>query len=494
MLKFASPESCGLSAKQITKFVNNLNKRQLHMHSVLMMRGDNIIYEGYWAPFNKDYNHRMYSVTKSFVSIAIGLCQEEGLLNLDDCVYDYFPDRVEKNIDEHTKKQTIRQMLTMTTVGHPCEWFTYGDPDRTHCYFSDHGKRRPSGTIWEYDSAGSQVLSSLVERVTGKTLFDYLNEKVFKHLDSFHSAKILQTPNGDSWGDSAMICTTRDLATFARFVMNYGTYEGKRLMNEEYLREATSPLVHNRWDGHLHAFRHGYGYQIWSGEQGSFAFVGMGDQLAICIPKYDFVFCCTGDNQGNECARDYLVYQLFDNIVDFLESAPLCESKEDTAELKKLTDSLELFSIEGASDSPWREKINGVTYECHEGNNLHLSEFTFHFENAEKGVLKYTANGRAMEIPFQVNKNVFGLFPELGYSRERGAVRTTDGHMYKDAVSFAWCQENKIMLLVQIIDEYFGNASLTFAFNGDEATAMFARTAEDFLWDYDGQAYAKIKK
>ena len=493
MLKFATPESCGLPSKQISKFINNLNKRQLHTHSVLMMRGDNIIYEGYWAPFNKDYNHRMYSVTKSFVSVAIGLCQEEGLLNLDDCVYDYFPDRVEKNLDEHVRKQTVRQMLTMTTVGHPCEWFTHGDPDRTHCYFSDYGRRRASGTIWEYDSAGSQVLSSLVERVTGKTLFEYLNEKIFKHLDSFHNAKILQTPNGDSWGDSAMICTTRDLATFARFVMNYGTYGGKRLMNEEYLKEATSPLVHNRWDGHMHAFRHGYGYQIWMGEQGSFAFVGMGDQLAICIPKYDFIFCCTGDNQGNESASDYLVYQLFDTVVDFLEDSPVSENKEDTEELKKLTDSLELFSIEGASDSPWRDKINDVTYECEE-NRLNISDFTFHFDSASGGVLHYTKKGRTLDLPFEVNKNVFGLFPELGYSRERGAVRTTDGHMYKDAVSLTWYQDNKIMVLVQIIDEYLGNTSLTFAFIDDEATVMFAKTAEDFLWDYDGQAHAKIKK
>jgi hypothetical protein len=50
------------------------------------------------------------------------------------------------------------------------------------------------------------------------------------------------------------------------------------------------------------------------------------------------------------------------------------------------------------------------------------------------------------------------------------------------------------MVLVQIIDEYLGNASLTFAFIDDEATVMFSRTAEDFLWDYDGQAHAKIKK
>ena len=492
MLTKATPESKGLDSRHIKTYIERLNKRQMHMHSVLMMRGNDIIYEGYWAPYNKDYCHRMYSVTKSFVAVAIGLCIEDGLISLDDCVYDYFPTRREENIDPHVKKQTVRQMLTMSTVGYPCSWFTHPDPDRTHIYFSDHGKRRAPGTIWEYDSSGSQVLCSLVETVTGKTLFDYLNERIFTHLGTFKDAKILQTRNGDSWGDSALICSTRDLASFARFVMNYGTYNGKRLMNEEFLKDATSKLVDNRWDGHLHAFKHGYGYQIWKGEEDSFAFVGMGDQLAVCIPKYDFIFCCTGDNQGNEAARDYIIYELYDCIVDNLQNTALNPDPVVVNELEKLTSSLSLFALKGLSDSPLREKIDNKTFVCEE-NKLGLSEFTFNFNGTDKGELKYTRGGREMTLPFVVNENVFGYFPELSYSRERGAERTTDGFMYKDAVSFAWLSETKIMVLVQIIDEYLGNASLTFAFNGDEATAMFARTAEDFLWEYDGQARAKLK-
>lgn len=492
MLNKVSPESAGLDSRHIKTYIERLNKRQMHMHSVLMMRGNDIIYEGYWAPFNQDYCHRMYSVTKSFVSVAIGLCIEDGLISLDDCVYDYFPDRREENIDPHVKKQTVRQMLTMSTVGYPCSWFTNSDPDRTHIYFSDFGKRRCPGTIWEYDSAGSQVLSSLVERVTGKTLFDFLNERIFSHLGTFKDAKILQTRNGDSWGDSALICSTRDLASFARFVMNYGTYGGKRLMNEEYLKAATSKQVGNRWDGHLHAFEHGYGYQIWKGENDSFAFVGMGNQLAVCIPEYDFIFCCTGDNQGNESASNYIIYELYDCIVENLQSTAITPDPVVVNQLKELTSSLSLFALTGKEDSPWRERINGKTYVCDE-NKMGLSDFTFSFDSKESGTLTYNRGGNEISLPFFVNKNAFGKFPELGYSRERGAVRTTDGYTYKDAVSLAWDSDNKIMMLVQIIDEYFGNATLTFAFNENEATVVFGKTAEDFLWEYDGQARAILK-
>lgn len=490
MMNFKTPEAAGIDSRSIIKFIKGLEKQQLHMHSVLLARGDSIVYEGYWAPFNNDYNHRMYSVTKSFVSIAIGLCEEDGLLSLDDCVFDYFPDRREENIDENVKKQTIRQMLKMTTVGYPCSWFVDGDPDRTHIYFRDHGKRRCAGTIWEYDSAGSQVLASLVERVTGKSLFDFLNERIFTHLGTFKNARILKTPNGDSWGDSAMICTTRDLYSFARFVLNYGTYNGKRLMNEEYLKQATKKQACNRYDSHLHAFEQGYGYQIWIGEYDCFAFVGMGDELAVCFPHHDLIFCCTADNQGSGTSRDHIVYQLYDCIIESLSDTPLDENPEAQRSLDELTRSLSLFAIKGQEDSPMRKRIDGVLFECDE-NKMKLSDFVFKFDGAQSGTLTYTRDGNKMDLPFYVNKNRFGLFPELGYSREYGAVRTNDGHMYKDAVSLAWVDDNVIMMSVQIIDDYFGNATLTFAFNGDQATVQFSKTAEDFLWGYDGQARAK---
>ena len=492
-MNFTTPESVGISSKSIRKFISRLDKRELHMHSVLIARGDNIVYEGYWAPFHKDYCHRMYSVTKSFVAVAIGLCIEDGLFTLDDKIADLLSEKIDSDINPYLYKQTVREMLTMTTTCSPCSWFSEQDLDRTHLYFNKKGYRRPSGTIWEYDSAGSQVLCSLVEKMTGKRIFDYLSERIFNHLGTFKTAKILQTPNGDSWGDSAMICTTHDLYSFARFVMNYGTHEGKRLMNEEFLKQATKRQVDNRWDFHRHAFRHGYGYQIWIGEDDAFAFVGMGDQLAVCIPKYDIIFCCTADNQGSESSRDYLIYQLWDTVIEELSDTPLPENEDEQNKLAELTNSLKLFSIQGQCDSPWREKINGKTYECPE-NEMSLSEFSLNFENSESGFLSYVREGRRMELPFYINKNRFGQFPELGYAKDRGRVRTTDGHTYKDAVSATWAQDNKFLIFVQIIDDYFGNACLTFAFKDSDATVLFHKVAEDFLWGYEGQVGAKIKE
>ena len=93
-MNYASPESMGISSAQILKFVEQLEKHHLNTHSLIISKGNTIVYENYWAPFHKDYLHRMYSVSKSFVSLAIGFAEQDGLLCLDDPIIKYFPKEV----------------------------------------------------------------------------------------------------------------------------------------------------------------------------------------------------------------------------------------------------------------------------------------------------------------------------------------------------------------------------------------------------------------
>lgn len=487
MLKNVIPESVGIRADVVYKFLYSFEKRRLHFHSLLLMRGEDIFLESYWAPFDKDTPHRMYSVTKSFVSVAVGLAEEDGIIDLDRPISEYFPEKIDGEICRELKEQTVREMLTMTTVGPSVSWFKAMAYDRTQLYFKDRGECRPSGTVWQYDSPGSQVLCNLVEKVTGKLLFDYLNERIFTHLDAFKNAKILKTPNGVSWGDSAMICTPRDLALFARFVMNYGTYNGKRLMNEAYLKKATSKVVDNTRSSHKSAFEHGYGYQFWRTENNGFAFVGMGNQLAVCLPDYDLIMVCTADMQGDNFARDYIVAQLMDIIVDNLKADPL--EVDSGTNKEPLVCSLPLFAVKGNNDSPLRGKIDGLTYKCFD-NPLGWKDFIIEFNGNDGGKLLYSKSSGIKEISFGINKNVFGVFPEEGYSREYGGMRTTDGSKYKAAASGAWLQDNKLQIFVQIIDDYFGNTSLIFSFRDNKAVVTAVKSAEDFLWDYEGEAVA----
>ncbi|MBR2375959.1 MAG: serine hydrolase [Clostridia bacterium] len=454
------------------------------------MRGNTIFAEGYWKPFHQAFCHRQYSQTKSFVGVAIGLLEEEGKLCLDDKIIDYFPEKADGEWQKYFANQTIREMLMMTTVGGNIYWFVSNDPDRTHYYFNEQRQTRPSGTLWEYDSPGSQVLCALVEKLANKPLLDYLKEKLFNEMHAFENATVLKTPNGDSWGDSAMICTLRDMAAFGRFVMNYGVWNGKRLMNEAYLREATSRLVANDESAHYSAYHQGYGYQIWRVCGGGFAFVGMGDQLTVCYPEKDLLFACTADNQGTNLIREKIFEMLEDMFVTQIQKQPLPENTIAQQALSELLSNLQLRSAQGKTDSDFRSELNGSEYAC-EKNPMGIEKFSFVFHDHTSGEFRYTNAQGDKVLPFGVNRNAFGKFPQLGYSNEYGAVPTTDGFTYDAATSLAWLEEKKLLLCVQIIDRYFGNMSALFAFKDNEVCARFTKTAEAFLDEYQGDLIAR---
>lgn len=485
-----TPEQAGISSKNIRKFIEKLERRGSSTHGVLFMRGDKIFAEAYWSPFDKDFCHRQYSQTKSFVGVAIGLLEEEGKLRLDDKILSYFPEKVDGEWQKYFAEQTIREMLTMTTVGGSNNWFISGDADRTHHYFNEKRKTHPSGTLWDYDSPGSQVLCALAEKLSGKPLLDYLKEKLFDEMGVFQTAEILKAPNGDSWGDSAMICTLRDMAAFGRLVMNYGVWNGKRLMNEEYLRKATANLVSNASSAHYSAYHQGYGYQIWRVCGKGFAFIGMGDQLTVCYPDKDLIFACNSDNQGTSLIREMIFSDLEDCFVSQIQDTPLPENDNEQKKLNDLIAGLKLRSVRGLFDCSYRAELNGKEYLCEE-NPMGITKFSFVFNDKKTGEFHYTNEQGDKVVPFGVNHNVFGKFPQLGYSDTVGATPTTNGFMYKDAVSLAWLEERKLLLFVQIIDKYFGNMSVIFAFKGDEAYVSFTKTAEMFLEEYQGKLLAK---
>ena len=205
------------------------------------------------------------------------------------------------------------------------------------------------------------------------------------------------------------------------------------------------------------------------------------------------IFACNSDNQGGKFVREWMFIALEELFVNEIKDEPLKEDKEAQKELEDLIDGLTLRSAQGLDDSSFREELNGAEYVCNE-NPMGIEKFSFTFEDKTKGVFRYKNAQGEKEIPFGVNHNVFGKFPQLGYSNEYGAVETTDGFMYDDAVSLAWTGEKNLVLFVQIIDKYFGNFDARFAFKGDEVYATFQKAAEHFLNEYQGALLGKKVK
>jgi len=492
MFNKVTPESVGISSKNITKYIKSLERAGVVSHSILMLKGDDIFAEYYWKPFSKDKVHRMYSQTKSFVAIAIGLLYDDGKINLDDKVYNFFPEKIDKELPDNIKNMTVRDMLTMQTCGETPDWFNNSDSDRTHLYFNENNARIKSGMRWNYDSPGSQVLCALVEKLSGKSLFDFLNERIFKYLGTFKDACILKTKTEDSFGDSALLCTSRDMASFARLLMNGGKWNGKQLISEEYIKEATSSKVCNIETGFVDVFAKGYGYQIWCLDHNGFGFNGMGCQFTLCYPEKDIIFVCTGDNQGFGDAKALLVNNFYSFIYENIKDTPLPEDKDAFEEAKKLESELKLFSLSGNNCSNYQSVISGKKYIC-EDNSTGISEFYFEFDG-DNGKFCYKNKQGNKVLPFGLSKNVFCKFPQFGYSNYHAGASSKDKNfMYDCAVSAVWAEEQKLIMKVQIIDIYLGNMFAVFSFRDSIATVTMIKNAEAFLCEYNGEFTAKAK-
>ena len=76
-MNYSTPEKEGIKSSDILNYIKILEGSNLSTHNLIIMRRGKIIFEKYWKPFNDKFLHRMYSVTKSFVALAIGFCEQD---------------------------------------------------------------------------------------------------------------------------------------------------------------------------------------------------------------------------------------------------------------------------------------------------------------------------------------------------------------------------------------------------------------------------------
>lgn len=485
-MRYITPEQAGVSSSAITAFIRLLEEHRIPTHDLILARGDAVFYEGYWAPFHKDFSHRMYSVSKSLVALAIGFLEQDGLVDLDERIFTYFPEESAAQTDANMAQQTVRNMLMMSTAKDDGFWFADKPADRVRYYFENKRPSRPCGRYFRYDSAGSFVLCALVERRSGKRFIDYLREKLFDKIGVSDAVRCLQCPGGHSWGDSAVICPPMDILKIARFTMNGGSWNGEQILNRAFVEAAVSKQIDNGYLSENQYNTQGYGYLIWRTFDNSYFFNGMGAQLAVCVPDKDIIMMFNGDTQGRDPAARSILMDGFFRLI----SRPAAEDSlpADAAaaeELTALTASLKLVATTGERTSPMADRVNGVTYRMGE-NPMGITRMRFSFTE-EGGVWHYTNAQGDKQLRFSMCENAFGEFPQDGYADEIGTV--SGNRRYACAASAAWVEPHKLNLQVQIIDTYFGNMHAVFSFGENDCCVVMNKAAEDFLDEYVGEAY-----
>ena len=488
MFNKISPERAGVSSEKVLNFVKIFDGYNMPLHSILMSKGDDIYAECYYAPFNESFNHRMYSVSKTFVAIAVGLAVTEGLISLDDVVSDYFPEFENENFDEYNRECTVRDMLRMkSNIGTGVYWWGKFK-SRVEAYYSMKSSKIP-GTLYMYDSIGCFLLGCIIEKLTGKTFLEYLKEKVLLDIGFSKDSYTLYEPGGFTVGDSGVMCTARDLWLFARFIMKKGEWGGRQYIDRQFMEDAISYQSFNHFNSGFEANDStGYGYLLWKTHKDGFSLVGMGDQLAICDMKRDLCLVITADNQGKNEARNIIYHEYYKHFIEEVSDLPLPENEEKSRILSDYLSSRELVAQGGSSVSSLSDNVNGKRFVADE-NKLDILDFVLTLNDTD-GKLKITFKDKTVDFHFGICRNILTKF-SYGTRAKSDMMGVYEDGAYDAAISGAWVDRDTFVVRAQVIDTYFGSSCAFISFKDDRATLMLNRSGQYVFEEISGYVIAK---
>lgn len=351
-----TPSDCHISTQAVINMMDSLMAMPYcDIHHVMVMQHGEVIAEMHPAPFRANDKHTLYSASKTFVSMAVGIAADEGLLHLTDKVISFFPDKVPDNISGNLAAMTVRDLLTMTSGIEPDKKMRDTSTDWVKDWLAKNVADKP-GTRFQYDSMCSFMLSAIVQRVSGRTLLDYLNEKLLNPMGC-HEVDWEMSPDGINTGGWGMRADTETMAKLGQLLLNKGNWKGPQLVSAEYVEEACSrqnnggavisvpPTDNNQ----------GYGYQVWRCKwPGSYRASGAYGQVTVVVPEYDLVVVIMGMTVLGHTELACIWNQLLSGIY----SGPVKHEPDLEKALKKRCEEASLHKPEGERSSNDKKVTN----------------------------------------------------------------------------------------------------------------------------------------
>lgn len=321
---YATCESQGISSLSVINMLTSLKNQSIPMHSFLLMRHGFLTAEIYYAPYIKNTPHCCFSITKSFVSLAIGFLATDGVISLDDKICQYFPEYIPSDGPHpFLQELTIRQMLSMQTPFDDTTYDVIKTENWVKSYFTTTPNHRP-GMNFYYDTSSAHVLCALVEKLTSSTLMDYLRRKFLNKLDAGQEAWIMTDPQGVSQGGSGLMMTPASVMKVLWLISRNGIDEqGNQLLPADYLSEAIKKHSDTYSYGRIPEERQGYGWFFWRFSHDAYGMYGLGGQLAICWPDKDLLMVTTADTQSNKASQQLIFDAFYRYVWLTLSDSPL---------------------------------------------------------------------------------------------------------------------------------------------------------------------------
>jgi CubicO group peptidase (beta-lactamase class C family) len=348
------PEAEGVDPVGVLRFVNVLESKIHSVHSLMLVRHGKVVAEGWWAPYTASDRHIMYSATKSFTSTAVGLASQEGKLDIRDLVLQHFPELAPKAPAEQMKHMRIFDLLRMNT-GHQNDMLPLlearKDGQLRRAFLESPVEFKP-GTRFVYNSAATYMLAAIVQQVSGTTLEEYLKPRLFEPLgiDDYYWGK---SAEGVNVGQGGLMLHTEDLAKFGLLYLQKGVWQGKRLLSEHWVREATARQTAtggdpgSNWD-------YGYGFQFWQNKVTGYRADGAFGQFSMVLPEYDAVIAITSGTPDMGGVMD----TVWDALLPALRPQAL---PTDVTARTRLKEKLAGLSLPVQSGAPTAELAAGVS-------------------------------------------------------------------------------------------------------------------------------------
>ncbi|MCD7806837.1 MAG: beta-lactamase family protein [Lachnospiraceae bacterium] len=477
-----TPEEQGVPSDAIKNLVIKLSEHQLAMHSLLIARHGVLIAEIYYKPYTKDTLHRMYSATKSFVSLAIGLLIEDGKLSLNDHICQFFPEYVSPPLHPWLEQMTIGDMLRMETCHTEA---TFREDDETYNWSESFFKTlpaKPPGALFQYDTSATHVLSALVEKMTGKELIAFLRERFLDDIGFSKQAWIMKDPYGVSKGGSGLMALPRDMlrvglmiAGEGRHPDDYGKKNGRIVYPPAYLKEATR-LQTTTWINQYTGYMCGYGYQFWMLPNDAYTMFGMAGQEVMVFPKEDIVIVTTADTQEVPKGNDVLYSDIVTCLLEHIEDQPLLR----TADMKDFADfcsSQTLPVMQGINAPSMQEQVNGRQFVV-ENKDSGFTGLELHFCDDE-GLFIYHNTYGSFKLPFGM-----GGLKESKFSQ----------HGWRAVSSGAWLSEREFAIHIWVIDIKISSIQVKFSFtDSGRLTVLMNKTEKGTFHEWSGILNCSLK-
>lgn len=266
-----------------------------HIQGLIVLQNDEIKLEVYSDGMDEHTLWTSFSVAKSVASMLVGTALKDGIIkSMEDELEIYIPELK----DTDYGKVTVRQLLTMTSG---IDWNEdYSDPNsdvaqmyqlpcennEAHIltYMKNLKQIHEPGKHWNYSTGETDLVGILIQKASGKSLAEYLSEKIWKPFGMQQCAFWLADECSNlNIGGSGLSASLRDFARLGLLMLKDGEINGESIFSDEWLENATRNLYQTNDSGG------GYGYLWWRNPDGSYTANGIFGQFIYINPERNLV-------------------------------------------------------------------------------------------------------------------------------------------------------------------------------------------------------------